>query len=233
MKALKGNTIIKMNTKQKELYALTDEINIVIEKGYNFNLREDRSSLGYVINGDQLDEGVEVLCHYLALEPSYLIENDTILTESERKEGFKIFSIPNDMVFCYKFEQEWHPNKGFLITKRIFKTYNGNLVGIEPELVKHRMYIEKGSIEWDGDSEDVSGKVAITTDNCDYQISWHTKTHKEESIIRTRDREVMAIDDDATKKVKKGIYLIGLTPHDCKTLKEKQNGNTKKHEVII
>lgn len=218
MKAIRNQVIIKMDTKQKEKYALTKDVTIFIEKGYNFNLREDRSSMGYVVNGKGLLEGVEVLCHYLALEPSYLIEHDDILTEKEKSEGYKVFSIPNDMVFCYKFEGEWMPNKGYLIAKRIFKKYEGALVGVEPELVKHRMYIEKGVVEWEGINDDMSGKVAITTENCDYQISWHNESHRPESLIRTRDRDIMALDNTLETGLKKGKYLIGVTPTDCKEL---------------
>ncbi len=218
MKAIKGNIIMKMDVRQKEKFALTDTVTIEIQKGYNFNLREDRSSMGYVIDGEGLPVGARLLCHHLAIEPNYQIENETILTEAEKKEGFKVFSIPADMAFCYMQENEWVPCKNFLITKRIFRPYKGKLVGIDPVVVKNRLLIIKGVDEWDGEETDLSGSVCIVTENSDYQIIWHDTDNREHSLIRTRHRELMGVDDGMKNDVKKGKLLVGYTISDCKAL---------------
>lgn len=220
MRALRGNLIFKIDTKQKEKYALTKDVTIHIERGYNFNLREDRAAFGYVIDGEGLPSGAMLLCNYLALEPTYEITNETILTDAEKSEGFKVFSIPLDMAFCYNNGDGWKPCKSYLITKRIFKPYTGNLQGIEPELVKNRMYVEKGIVEWEGESEDLSGKVVVSLENCDYEIIFHTPDHREHRLIRSMDREIIAIDEGITDKLIKNKYLVGHSKQDCKYLNE-------------
>jgi len=218
MKAIRGQIIMKMDVTQKMKYRLTDDVTIQIEKGYNFNLREDRSSMGYVIDGDSLPVGAKLLCHHLSIEESYRIWDESILTEEEKKEGFKVFSIPIDMAFCYMVENEWVPCKNFLITKRIFKPYNGVLVGIEPKVVKNRLFILKGVDEWDGEVTDLSNKVCIVTENSDYQIIWHDTDNREYSLIRTRHRELMGVDEGMTNQVKSGTLLVGYTVSDCEKL---------------
>ena len=65
---------------------------------------------------------------------------------------------------------------------------------------------------------DLSGLVCLTTENCDYQIIWHQEDNKEYSLIRTRTREIMAIDYDTTNLVNENKLYLGLTERDCKTL---------------
>ena len=214
---LKGNVLIKMNVKQKETYALTKDANIHIERNYNFNLREDRASFGYVIFGYHVPAGAMGLFHHLAIEDSYLIPcPEMFLTSEEIKEGFKVFRISEDMMFCYNTGDGWIPCKNFLITERIFKPYDGKMAGVPNEQVKNRMYVVKGNDEWDGEVSDLSGKVVVSLVNCDYQIIFHMEDHKEYNLIRTRHREIIGIDEGMTKDVQNGKYLIGLTENNCK-----------------
>ena len=216
MRALKGNIIIKMDVTQKEKYRLTDDVTIQIVKGFDFNLRQDRASYGYAVNGGNVPSGAGVLCHHLSIEPSYAIENETILTEQEKKEGFKVFSIPVDMCFAYMEDGEWIPCKDFLITERVYLPYKGKMQGIDHQLVKNRMFVIKGMDEWG--EVDLSGKCVVSLDNCDYQIVFHMEDHKEYNLIRSRSREIIAIDEKLTKEVKRGRYLTGLSPTQCKAL---------------
>jgi len=211
MNTIKGKVIVKINFKQKEKYQLTEGVTIEWQRGYNFNLREDRAASGYVIDGEGLPVGAYVLTNYLATEPSYEITNQTILTDEEKEIGFKVVSIPQDMVFCYLENGEWQPYFEYLITTRIFKEYKGVLVGIENEQIKNRLYVIKGEIEWDGVKEDLAGKVCIVTEFSDYQIIFHDTDSKEQSVIRTRDREVLAVDNTLTKDVQNGELLIGIS----------------------
>lgn len=216
MRAIKGNVIIRMNVLQKTKYALTDECVIEIVKGFDFNLRQDRASFGYIIDGEGFKEGAEVVCHYLALEPNYLVEGENILTEIEKRNGYKVLSIPYDMCFAINEGNGWTPCKDFLLTQRIFLPYNGKLTGIEHQLVKNRMFVVSG---FDEEGEiDLSGKCVVTLENSDYEIIWHNSKSREERLIRTRGREITAIDEGLTRKIKTGKYLIGLAPNNCKTL---------------
>lgn len=224
--AIKTNIILKMDVRQKEKFNLTEDIQIEISKGFNFNLREDRSSMGYIINGRGLTKGHQALCHHLTIESGNEVVGETILTEAEKKEGYKVFSVDRDMVFATSPDGiEWHPCKDFLITLRIFKPYKGKLKGIEPTVLKDRMYIIKGVDEFEEQITDLSDKVACTTVNSDYQIIWHNKKNREQSLIRTRSREVLAIDNGMLEDLKNGELLIGLTATDCKTYKEYHERN--------
>jgi hypothetical protein len=226
-KAIKGTVLIKINVKQKEKYALTDSIDIDIEKGYNFNLREDRASFGYILDGENLPKGAACLVHHLSIEPAYEVPcSNLLISEEEIKKGVKVYKIQTDMCFCFRIDkQDWQPCKDFLITKRIFKPaieIKGGLVLPDslnvPERVKGVMYIVNGFDTEGGEKVDLSGLVVFTTENCDYQIIWHEEDNKEYSLIRTRNREIMAIDNDMTMLVKENKLLLGLDERNCKTL---------------
>lgn len=218
MKAINGKILVKIDILQKEKYALTKDTTIYIARGFNFNLREDRATMGYVVDGNGMKEGVPVLVHYLSTEPSYAVDNEDILTENEKRDGFKIRNVPQDMVFCWFDGKNWQPCKDFLITKRIFKEYKGRLVGIDHQIVKRRLYVVSGVDEWDGEVTDLSGKVCVVTENSDVELIFHDENHKEGRVIRTMHREIEAIDNKLTNEVKNGKYLIGLSANNCSTL---------------
>lgn len=213
--ATKGNVLIRIDVTQKEKYSLTKAITIHIEKGFNFNLREDKSSMGYVIDGEGLPQGASILIHHNSTNATYEVPDKKFLTDEERKEGYKVFSIPHDTVYCFSVDgKKWQPCKDFLITLRIFKEYKGRLTGIESELVKDRLYIVQGEIE---DAPPLEGRVCIVTPNSAYEIIFHTPQNREERVIRTRAREILAIDEILTQQVNKGKYLIGLNASTAKT----------------
>lgn len=212
MKTIKGRILIKMDTLQKTKYAFANGTTIHIEKGYNFNRREDWPSLATLIDGDGIPGGAEVLLHHNVTEQTYSVEGEQVLTDQERLDGYKILSVPEDMCFMYREgEGEWMPYKNFLITERIFKKYDGWLVEIQLEQVKNRMFVVKGEVEFDGEKIDLSGKVIVSTVNCDYEIIFHDKNNREQRMMRTREREVLAIDEGMTAELagsKK--YLVGI-----------------------
>jgi hypothetical protein len=218
MKAIRGKVLVRIDTKQKERYALEGGPTIIIEKGYNFNLREDRASMGEVVHAYDIPTGAMVLIHHNATDKTYSVESNDILTDEEYRNGHRILSIPEDMVFCYNEGSGWIPCKNFLLTKRIFKPYKGSLVGIQPEQVKNRMYVVSGWDEWDGKKKDLSGEVVVSLVNCDYLVIWHTKENKEDMLIRTRHREIIGLDSGLKKDIQKGKYLIGNTLKDATQL---------------
>lgn len=218
MRAIRGKVLVKIDTKQKEKLAFNGGT-LIIERGYNFNRREDYPSMGGVIDGEGLPAGAEILLHHNVSEAAYNVEGETLLTDEERAEGYRVFSVPADMCFCYKVEGgEWTPCKHFLLTKRIFKPYEGLMTGIEPAQVKNRMYVTKGIDTWDDEVTDISGRVMVVTENSDYQIIWHDKEHKEQTIIRTRHRELLAFDEGMQNDIEKGKYLVGVTLKDAKKI---------------
>lgn len=211
LKKVMKNVLVKMQTLQKERYDLGGGKILHIERGYNFNRREDYPSMAVVIDGEGLPEGAEILVHHNSIEASYQVFNEEYLSAEEKREGYKVLSLPNDTCYCYKKDGEWLPYGEFLITLRIFKPYTGRLVGLPHEQVKNRMYCVKG--EWED-------KVLVTTPNCDYEIIWHNTNNREERLIRTRHREVLATDEGLMEKLVSGEYLVGLSPNSCKKLNE-------------
>lgn len=223
MKAIKNKVLIKIDTLQKTKYAFSTGEQIVIERGYNFNLREDRASMAYVIDSDQLPKDAPILVHHLSVEETYAVPyNDLFLSEDEIKEGFKVFCIPYDMVSAYFEDGEWKPCKDFLITKRMFKPYEGELVGIPHERVKRRLYVIRGEDTWDGETRDLAGKVIVVLDNSDVEIIFHNEQHREERVMRTRHREILGIDEGMANDLKKNVYLVGLSEQYCKPINENQ-----------
>lgn len=218
MRALRNKVLIRIDMTQKEKYSLGNGKTLHWQRGFNFNLREDRATYGYVVDGNGMKEGTPVLVNYLSTEPSYAADNETILTEEEKKEGFRIRNIEADMIFCYFDGEKWQPCKGFLITKRIFKPYNGLLVGIEHERIKGRLYVVKGFDEYDGEVTDLSGKVCCVTPHSDVELIWHDESSRERRLIRTMNREIEAIDNDMTEQVKNGELLVGVAHNYCSTL---------------
>lgn len=211
LKKIMGNVLVKMDTKQKEKYNLGNGKVLYWERGYEFNRRLDYPSMAIIIDGEGLPIGGEILVHHNSTEPSYEVFNEDFLTDEEKREGYKILSLPKDMCFCYKKNGEWLPYDNFLITLRVFKPYTGRLYGLEPAVVKNRMYCVKG--EWEG-------QVLVTLVNCDYEIIWHDTENREQRLIRTRHREVLATDEGLLEKIQKGELLVGFSPKNCKPLSQ-------------
>ena len=111
------------------------------------------------------------------------------------------------------------PMKNYEFALRIFKPYQGMIIGTPPTEIKNVLYITTGELK---------GNVVHTLDSCDYTIIYQELNGKEGQIIRIRhssdpefDREeITAISHTLTDDVSHGKLLVGLTPQDCKTLKE-------------
>lgn len=199
MRVTQGNVLIKIDLDQKKRYKFSNGQEIFISRGHEYNLRLDNPNVAEVLDAEKIPTGSLALIHHNACQDSYKAFSG----------NGNIFSIPTDLVFLYNFNNEgWIPNEGFVISRRIFKPYNGGLVGIENEVVKNRMWIDKGIH---------AGSVAVTLPNCDYCIVYFIDG-KEYNIIRTRERELVALDNSLTASVINGEYLVGINPSDAKTL---------------
>lgn len=197
MQHTKGNVVIKIDLTQKEKYRFLNGTEIIIPRGFDYNLRLDNPNVAEVLSAENIPTGSLVLIHHNACQDSY-----------KAFELDNIFSIPLDMVFLYFHENKWIPNKNFVISGRIFQPYKGLLLGIENELVKNRMYIYAG---------EHAGNVCVTTKNCDYEIVFFING-RENRVIRTRVREILGIDEELTAKVKNGEYNVGINSQSSKPL---------------
>lgn len=206
IKATKGNVVILVDMMQKFRHQLTPDIELYIERGYDFNRRVDYPSFGICIDGENIPEGANVLFHHNATEIAYEIFSHNIKLEK----GVKLFSIPVDMVFMYRdATRTWVPCKNFVISLRLFKPCSSLLLKHEPpEQIKNRMYIVRGEHE---------GNVAITTAYCDYCIEY-VENGVPGKIIRTRTREIIGLDDDMNEQLKRGKILIGIEPQTAELI---------------
>lgn len=227
-KALRGQVLFKVDTRQKETLSLTDDITISISKGYDFNLRVERSSRGICIDGEGIPEGADICFHHNATDATFQVPPQHFLTQEEVLAGWGVYNADCDSVFIYRVNGVWHPYKNFLITSRIFKKYVGAMVGVPTEQIKNRLYVVSGTDrieqnisakEYKEPINDLSGKVIVVTENSDYQIIFHDTDNKEYSVIRTRAREVLAIDNELTERVNNGEYLVGITEKDAQPIK--------------
>jgi hypothetical protein len=90
------------------------------------------------------------------------------------------------------------------------------LQGIDPTLVKNKIYVTSGEL---------TGNVVGTVISSDYEIIYQDDDGTEGKIIRLRyypegnDRnEVISIEHEFTNKVKKGDLLVGYNISDAKKL---------------
>jgi hypothetical protein len=99
---------------------------------------------------------------------------------------------------------------------RIFEPYTGFLQGVEPTLIKNKIYVTSG---------DLAGNVVGTVISSDYEIIYQNDDGTEGKIIRLRyypegnDRnEVISVEHEMTQKVINGDLLIGYNISDAAKL---------------
>jgi hypothetical protein len=215
IKATERNVIVKIELDNKEKYRFSNGTEIIIQKGFDYNLRQDAPSLAEIVDGDDLPSGSLCLVHHNASHPTFNIPN---IFDEEGNEIKNLYSISTDMVFCYKEENKnWHPTKEFLITLRLYKEYKGFLVGIEPEQIPQMLYVVSGKVN----GIDLSGKVVITSKFSDYEIIFH-EDGRETSLVRTRVREIFGINNELTEQVMNGEILIGSNLKKAKKINKCQ-----------
>lgn len=213
LKAPKGRLIIEVDMEYKNSHTFDNGQKIRLERGYdNFNGRYTNPVNGVVIDGLELKKGTEVIVHHNSIHDTNKVFN------YQNKPLFGIYSVPVEECFIYFENEKWRPFPEFSLGYRIYEPYKGKINGIQPTLVKNKIYVSEG---------EYSGNVVNTLKASDYELIFQDKNGKENRIIRFRNsgerQEVIAIDHDATEKVMKSKLLIGLTPPSAKILYEQKN----------
>lgn len=223
LKHVEGRIIVKVDVEQKNFYTFQNGQTIRIERDYN-NL--DRSYtqqiLGICVDGKEVPKNAFVLFHFNSLHPSYQIYNHSTLSGEEIASGIKMFSIPEEQVYLWKMpgEKEWNPCNGFAIAERVFRKYEGILLGIEPKKIPNCLYVKTGELK---------GKVVRTLHACDAKLVFRNELGVDETIIRFRPfgnkathrlPEAIAIDEELTDGVKNGKILIGITIKDARSISD-------------
>jgi len=217
MRHTEGKVVISIDLEFKNWHTFQDGTKIRLERQYNeLNRRITEPVNAIVISGEGLPKGVEVLIHPNATQETNRITNYAKLSGKDVSSDIKYFSIPEEMCFAYRDEDEWKTIKPFEKALRVFKPYTGFIEGIEPTVLKDTLFVLTGDLE---------GKVVKTLQASDYEIIFQDVNGREGRLIRFRpngdekrnkEPEAIAILNDVTDKVLSGEYLIGLSTKDCR-----------------
>ena len=225
LKVPKGRVLLKVDTEFKNNYDIKGEdgkkVTLRLERDVqNLNRREVSPVEGICLHSDYIPENAIVVIHHNSAHPTNEIFDHEELPQEEIAKGIKLYSIPESECFLWRKENEteWQPLHGFAIALRVFEPYTGTLDGIEPKLIKDTLYVKTGHYK---------GKVVRTIKASDYELVIRGTSGREDRIIRFRTfekynerEEVMYVENELTKKVKKGQLLVGLTPQNCVKLEE-------------
>lgn len=211
-----GRVVIKIDIEGKNSHTFSDGTVIRLERNYNnFNKRETEPVNATVISAENIPTDAEILISHNALHEVNKINNYKAETVD-----IKYYSIPETDCFAWRDEKgELKPMKNFAFALRVFEPYKGILQGIEPKLIPKVLYITTGEL---------SGNICHTLKAADYTIIFQDTNGREGNVIRCRHfedeinerEEVVAISGSLTKKLKKGELLIGLSPTNCKPIKQ-------------
>lgn len=209
-----GRAIIVINVESKNSHTFSTGEKIYIGRQFNnLNRRETEPVNAYVISADGIPAGVEILIH-----PNAIIDSNKIFSFQEDNTDVKYYSIPEEQCYLWKNDNdEWLPLKNYATGLRVFKPYEGPLLGISPELIPNVLYITSGEFK---------GQVVRTLKASDYEIIFMGSNGYEERIIRCRHfeneinerEEIVAADYFLSKKVKKGDFFVGINALDAKSI---------------
>jgi hypothetical protein len=218
LKAPSNRVIIKVDLESKNSHTFKDGTKIKLERVYdNFNMRYVKPVNAEVVDATDIPVGSEILIHHNATHDTYKIFNYQKPT-AEASSDMQYFSIPIEECFMWRSQKgsTWNPLNNFITGLRIFEPYTGFLHGVDPTLVKNKIYVTSGEL---------SGNVVGTVISSDYEIIYQNDDGTEGRIIRLRyypegnDRnEVISVEHELTEKVVKGDLLVGYNISDAKKL---------------
>lgn len=217
----KGKVIVSVDLEGKNQHTMADGTTIRIEREYNnLNFREVYPVNGTVISAEHIPKGSTVLIHHNSTHDVNRFFDLGKLSGEEIANTTKYYSIPEEDCYLYKEQGStaYKPCKGFATALRIYKPYEGTIEGIEPTLVKNKVYITSGEYE---------GLVCDVLVASMYEIVYQNDNNQEQRIGRIRHfeneehprEEIVCIDKYTTKLVDEGKLLVGLSIKDAKKVK--------------
>jgi hypothetical protein len=218
LKAPSNRVIIKVDLESKNSHTFKDGTKIKLERVYdNFNMRYVKPVNAEVVDAAEIPAGAEILIHHNATHDTYKIFNYQRPT-AEASSDMQYFSIPIEECFMWRSEKgsTWNPLNNFITGLRLFEPYTGFLQGVEPTIVKNKIYVTSG---------DLAGNVVGTVVSSDYEIIYQNDDGTEGKIIRLRyypegneRNEVISIEHELTEKVVKGDLMVGYNISDASKL---------------
>ena len=218
LKHVDGKIVVKVDMLSKNSYRFSDGTEIRVERQFNeFNRRIAQPTNAVVISGEGIPKGSKILIYHNALHETNRINDYKNSYESEDSHQIRYFSIPEYECYAWMDDNKiYHPTKGFQFGLRVYKPYDGIMVGIEPTVIKDVVFVTTGSL---------SGNVCHCLKSSDYQIIFQDEdTGKENYLIRFRHsdneeierEELIAVNHELTEKVLNQELLIGYTASTAK-----------------
>lgn len=217
LKHVQGRIVVEVDTEKKNSHTFQDGTVIRLERKYNeFNRRITEPTNATVISAENIPAGCEILVGHNALHEVNKINNYTSLSGGEAASSVKYYSLPESDCYAWRDENgELQPMKDFCFALRVFRPYEGFLVGIEPKVIPNVLYITTGELK---------GKICHTLVSSDYEIIYQGDNGREGRVIRVRHsddecierEEITCIDHCLTEKYFNGGLLIGLNYSDAK-----------------
>jgi hypothetical protein len=214
LKHIEGKVIVKIDIDSKDSWTFENGQKIEYKRRFNnFNNRETQPVNAFVVSGEGMKSGAEILIDHKAIH-----DTGRIFDYKDSNDSVRYYSIQNEMCFAWFDGSEWQPLKGFDFGLRVFQPYDGIVTGIEPTILKDTLFVTSGELK---------NKVVKTLIACDYQIIFQGRNGREQSLIRfrpmgdeftKREPEAIAILETETKLVLKGKLLVGYSTSDAKTI---------------
>lgn len=215
LKHIEGRVVVKVDVDSKDSWTFVDGTKIEYKRRFNnLNHREVSPVNAFVISGEGIEKGAQVLVH-----PNSIHDSNRIFDYKDANDKIRYYSIHNDMCFAWNNGKDWLPLPPYETALRVFKPYEGKITGIEPTVLKNVLFVTSGELK---------NKAVQTLVACDYQIVFQGLNGREDNLIRfrpngdeksKREEEAIAILNDVTKKILSGEYLVGHTVSDAKTFK--------------
>lgn len=219
LKYVSGRVIVKIDLQGKNFHRLSNGHQLRLERDFNNHNRRHTAPINaVVISAESIPTNSEILISHNATH-----ETNRIFSYKSSSPDIQYFSIPENECFAWRDNNgSLQPMPNFDFALRVFKPYDGSLVGIQPKLLNDILYITTGSLV---------GNVVNTLKSCDYEIVFQGENGQEERLVRLRhsedenfDREeVVCINHALTEQLNNNKLFIGLTANDAKTIKEWQN----------
>lgn len=215
-----GRVVVKVDTKSKDSHTFESGLTIRRERKFNdFNRRITQPTNSWVISGEGIPKGAELLVEHNAFHETNRINDYKNTFESEESDRVRYFSLETRECYAWRVGAgDWTPIYPYEFALRVIKPYKGKLHNIEPEVLKDTLYVVSG---------DLKGNVVKTLKGCDYQLVFQELNGREGNLICFRpngdsklkmEEEAIAILHKETEQVNSGELLIGYEVKDAKKL---------------
>lgn len=217
-----GRIVVKVDINSKDSHTFESGLTIRRERKFNdFNRRVTQPTNCWVISGEGIPKGAELLVEHNAFHETNRINDYKNSFESEESDRVRYFSLETRECYAWRVgDGDWTPIFPFEFALRVIKPYKGVLQSIEPEILKDTLFVTTGELK---------GKVVKTVKAADYQLVFQELSGREGNLICFRpngdeklklEPEAIAILHKETEQVNSGELLVGYEIKDAKPLNE-------------